>query len=145
MDFSFPYFGSNRKPKKNNLQDRAEDIAFEEIKETSKAQPKIDEKARAGQIANAVESRSREIVMKNPITGLLVISLFVYGAKWADEHPISTFDSRAEWVSAQRDEVQRILDEAKGDKPKDLLFEVAAFAMFHDGAVWADEHPAPTL
>ena len=84
------FFGFEPPKKNSKLQDRAEDISFEEVKDETKEQSKIDKKARAKQIADAAEGRISDIVKKNPMGGLMYITGFVTGADWADEHPCQT-------------------------------------------------------
>lgn len=131
------------KTKKSKLQDRAEDISFEEVKESSKKQPKIDEKKRAEQIGKAVEEKISGLMEKSPISGLLHMTTFMVGANWADEHPLSNYKDRSDWMAAQHEEVQKIVNKASGHK--DYFFEAIVFATFADGAMWANDNPAPTL
>lgn len=133
--------------RRNPLQDRAVDVDFEDISESSTQQPKIDTSSRAKQIADVAEEQHRKLIEKNPMTGLLGMSMFVMGAQWADEHPLSTYDSRGAWLGAQHEECVRILTEsgATTSNNKDILFEHLVFVMFAQGALWANEHPAPTL
>ncbi len=136
------FMGFSPKPHNSKLQDRAEDISFEEVKEETKEQPKIDEKARTKQIADAVDARLSDLVKKNPMAGLMYITSFITGANWADEHPLSNYNDRTAWLEAQHDEVQKLV---KGASIKDHLFEAVLFATFADGAMWANDNPAPTL
>lgn len=138
----WPFFGSEPKTKNSKLQDRAEDISFEEVKESTTEQPKIDEKARAKQIADAVDARLSDLVQKNPMAGLMYVTSFITGANWADEHPLSNYNNRTAWLEAQHDEVQMLVKKAS---IKDRLFETILFATFADGAMWANDNPAPTL
>lgn len=131
------------KTKKSKLQDRAEDISFEEVKESSKKQPKIDEKKRAEQICKAAEEKTSGLMEKNPISGLLHMTTFMVGANWADEHPLSSYKYSSDWMAAQHEEVQRLVNKASGHK--DYLFEAIVFATFANGAMWANDNPAPTL
>lgn len=131
------------KTKKSKLQDRAEDISFEEVKESAKEQPKIDKKKRAEQICKAVEEKISGLMEKSPISGLLHMTTFMVGANWADEHPLSNYKDRSDWMAAQHEEVQKIVNKASGNK--DYLFEAIVFASFSNGAIWANENPAPTL
>ena len=141
--FRWPYFGSEPKTKNSQLQDRAEDISFEEVKESTTEQPKIDEQARAKQIAKAIDERVSELVKKSPTSGLLYTTAFILGANWADEHPQSNYNDRTAWIAAQHEEVQRLVKGASTSK--DYLFEAILFATFADGAMWANDNPAPTL
>ncbi len=136
------FFGSEPKTKNSKLQDRAEDISFEEVKESTTEQPKIDEKARAKQIADAVDARLSDLVQKNPMAGLMYVTSFITGANWADEHPLSNYNDRTAWLEAQHDEVQKLVKRASIN---DRLFETILFATFADGAMWANDNPAPTL
>lgn len=138
------FMGFPPKPNNSKLQDRAEDISFEEVKESTTEQPKIDEAARAKQISKAIDERVSELVKKNPVGGLLSITAFSFGANWADEHPQSNYNDRTAWIAAQHEEVQKLLNGAHISK-KDYLFEAILFATFADGAMWANENPAPTL
>lgn len=133
--------------RRNPLQDRAVDVDFEDISESSTQQPKIDTSTRAKQIADAAEERGRELIKKKPMFGLLVASMFALGATWADEHPLSNYGSRKAWLVAQHEECLRILTESGASTPNnsDILFESIVFAVFADGALWANENPAPTL
>ena len=138
-----PFFGNVDEAKKSNLQDRAEDVPFEEVKEPTKEQPKIDEKARAEQISKAVEEQVSGLLEKSPTSALLYITAFISGADWSDRHPMSSYNSRIDWMEAMRAEVQKLLNEAS--KKKDYLIEALFFATFAHGAKWANEHPAPTV
>ncbi len=133
--------------RRNPLQERAVDVDFEDISESSTQQPKIDASTRAKQIADAAEERSRELIQKSPMFGLLMASMFVEGVTWADEHPLSNYGSRAAWRGAQHEECRRILTEsgASTSNNKNILFETIIFAVFADGALWSNENPAPTL
>lgn len=142
------FMGFSPKPHNSKLQDRAEDISFEEVKvetkeQQTKEQPKIDEPARAKQIAKAIDERVSELVKKSPSSGLLYITAFIAGANWADEHPRSNYNDRTAWIAAQHEEVQRLVKGASISK--DYLFEAILFATFADGAMWANDNPAPTL
>ncbi len=129
---------------KNYFQDNAEDVSYEDVTEPSK-KPVIDHEARAAQIAAAMSEQTSDIMTKSPIAGLLVGSMFVAGATWADEHPISEFKSRAEWISAQLKEVEKMQTVADSSARNDLMFSMILFGTFSKGADWADKHPAPTL
>lgn len=80
---------------------------------------------------------------KSPISGLLHMTTFMVGANWADEHPLSNYKDRSDWMAAQHEEVQKIVNKTSGNK--DYLFEAIVFATFANGAIWANENPAPTL
>ena len=138
----WPFFGSGRT--KSHFQDNAEDVSYEDITESSK-KTVIDQEARAAQIAAAMSEQTSDIMNKSPLAGLLVGSMFVAGANWADKHPISEFKSRAEWMSAQAKEVEKMQNEADPSARNDLMFSIIIFSTFSNGAAWADEHPAPTL
>ncbi len=144
--FWSPFFG-RAEFRRNPLQERAVDVDFEDISESSTQQPKIDKSTRAKQIADAAEERIRELIKKSPMSGLLMASMFVVGATWADEHPLSNYGSRVAWHEAQHEECRRLLTESGASTPnnKDILFESIIFAVFADGALWANENPAPTL
>lgn len=133
--------------RRNPLQDRAVDVDFEDISGPSNQQPKIDKSARAKQIGDAAEKRVNNLIKESPMSALLMMSMFVVGANWADEHPLSAYDSRAAWHAAQHEELRRILTESGASTPnnKDILFESIIFAVFADGAIWANKNPAPTL
>lgn len=133
--------------RRNPLQDRAVDVDFEDISESSTQQSKIDKSTRAKQIADAAEERGRELIKKRPMSGLLVMTMFILGANWADEHPLSTYGSWAAWHEAQHEECRRLLTESGASTPnnKDILFESIIFVVFADGALWANGNPAPTL
>lgn len=135
--------GLERNTKKSNLQDRAEDISFEEVDESTNEQPKIDEKKRVEQIGKAVEEKMSGLMEKSPIAGLLHMTTFIVGANWADEHPLSSYKDHSDWMAAQYEEVQKLVNKASGHK--DYLFETIVFATFANGAMWANENPAPTL
>lgn len=139
----WPFIGCAPETKKSKLQDRAEDISFEEVKESTKEETKIDEDARARQISKAVQERMSDLLKKHPISGVLAMSMFLSGAYWADNHPLPSYKSRADWMKAQYDEVQRLVN--KASISKDYLFEAILFATFADGAMWANDNPAPTL
>lgn len=144
--FWSPFFDRAER-RRNPLQDRAVDVDYEDISESSAQQPKIDKSTRAKQIVDAAEERGRELIKKSPMSGLLVMSMFFMGANWADEHPLLTYGSRAAWHEAQYEECRRLLTESGASTPnnKDILFESIIFAVFLDGALWANENPAPTL
>lgn len=144
-DPRWPFHGCASKNKQSGLQDRAEDIEFEEVNEPASGRPKIDKKARAEQISIAVEELLGELKTKDPIFGLFRAILFISGAEWADEHPLSEFGSHVDWVSAQQGEVRRMLMDSEANKDKDPLFEAILFTTFARGAMWANENPAPTL
>lgn len=129
--------------KKSNLQDRAEDISFEEVKESTNEQPKIDKEKRAEQICKAVEEKMSGLMEKSPIAGLLHMTTFIVGANWADEHPLSSYKDLSDWMAAQYEEAQKLVNKASGHK--DYLFEPIVFATFANGAIWANDNPAPTL
>lgn len=139
----WPFFSSEPKTKNSKLQDRAEDISFEEVKESTTEQPKIDKEARAKQISKALAERVSELMGKSPTSGLLYMTAFISGANWADEHPQLNYNDRTAWIEAQREEVQRLVKRAS--ITKDYLFEAILFATFADGAMWANDNPAPTL
>lgn len=150
MTFIPPFwspFSDRAERRRNPLQDRAVDVDFEDISESSTQQPKIDKSTRAKQIADAAEERGRELIKKSPMSGLLVMSMFVMGADWADEHPLSNYGNREAWLGAQHEECRRILTESGASTPnnKNILFESIIFAVFANGALWANENPAPTL
>ena len=134
-----PFFGSDRK---SRLHDMAEDVVFEDVSEQAN-EPTIDEKARAAQIAAAVLKETEDILHKSPMSGLLVASLFVIGAKWADDNPAAKFSSKAEWMSAMSKEVEEMQSKAEPSSRNDLMFSVVLFSIFSKGAFWADENPAP--
>ena len=134
-----PFFRSARK---NRLHDRAEDVAFEDVSEQAN-EPTIDEKARAAQIAAAVLKETEDIMRKSPMSGLLVATLFVSGAKWADDNPAAKFSSKAERMSAMSKEVEEMQRKAEPSSRIDLMFSVVLFSVFSKGAFWADENPAP--
>lgn len=144
-DLHWPFPGCASKNKQSGLQDRAEDIEFEEVKESASGRPKIDQRARAEQISKAVAELTGELKTKDPIFGLFRAILFISGAEWADSHPLSEFGSHVAWVSAQQGEVRRMLMDSKANTDKDHLFEAILFATFARGAIWANENPAPTL
>ena len=131
--------------RRNPLHIRAVDVDFEDISESSTQQPEIDKSTRANQIADAAEERGRKLIKESPMSGLLIVSVFALGAIWADEHPLSTYGSRAAWHEAQHEECRRILTESGASiaNNKDILFETLLFAVFADGALWANENPAP--
>ena len=123
-----------------------EDVQFEDVTEDkTHKKPEIDKDARARQLVDAVDERVKSLAEKSPHSALLVSAMFVMGADWADEHPLSDFADRSAWICAQRNEVKRILSEAPISKTPDILFEMLTFVTFADGASWANEHPAPTL
>lgn len=136
------HFSDRAERRRNPLHNRAVDVDFEDISESSTQQPKIDKSTRAKQIADAAEERARKLIKESPMSGLLIMSMFVVGAIWADEHPLSTYDSRAAWFEAQLEECRRILTEsgASTANNKDILFETLIFAVFADGARWANEN-----
>lgn len=137
--FHSPFVRSDRK---NRLHDMAEDVAFEDVSEQAN-EPNIDEKARAAQIAAAVLKETEDIMRKSPMSVLLVATLFVSGAKWADDNPAAKFSSKAEWVSAMSKEVEEMQRKAEPSSRIDLMFSVVLFSVFSKGAFWADENPAP--
>lgn len=134
-----PFFRSDRK---NRLHDMAEDVAFEDVSEQAN-EPTIDEKARAAQIAAAVLKETEDIMRKSPMSGLLFATLFVSGAKWADDNPAAKFSSKAERMSAMSKEVEEMQRKAEPSSRIDLTFSVVLFSVFSKGAFWADENPAP--
>lgn len=150
MTFIPPFWSHSfdqAEPRRNPLQDRAVDVDFEDISGSSSQQPKIDKSTRAKQLSDAAEERGRELIKKNPMSGFLVMSMFLMGADWADEHPLSNYGSRAAWHEAQHEECRRILTESGASTPNNsnILFDSIVFAVFADGALWANENPAPTL
>lgn len=114
--FWSPFFG-RAEFRRNPLQERAVDVDFEDISESSTQQPKIDKSTRAKQIADAAEERIRELIKKSPMSGLLMASMFVVGATWADEHPLSNYGSRVAWHEAQHEECRRLLTESGASTP----------------------------
>lgn len=136
----WPFIGVTE-PHERKLQDSAEDVDFEDVKEDEKTQPEIDKEARAKQIAKAVEERVSDMLNKNPMAGVLYMTTFIEGASWADEHPLSSYKSRTDWFEAQRAEVGKLLNGAS--VTKDFFFEAILSATFADGARWANDNPAP--
>lgn len=137
---SFPNFSDFFK-KSGTIRKEVEDVQYEDVTESSK-KPEIDKERRARQLADAMLAESRDIMYKSPAAGLAVASLFLNGAMWADEHPLSSFRSRAEWFSAM---YSAVADENRAvrDSTAPSSFDLVARAVFSRGADWATEHPAP--
>ena len=128
-------------PHERKLQDSAEDVDFEDVKEEEKTQPEIDKEARAKQIAKAVEERVSDLLKKSPMTAILHMTTFIEGASWADEHPLSSYKNRTDWIAAQHAEVRDLM--SKASIANEPLFEAILFLTFADGARWANDNPAP--
>ena len=133
---------SVRSDRKSRLHDMAEDVAFEDVSEQAN-EPTIDEQARADQIASAVLKETEDIMRKSPMSGLLVATLFVSGAKWADDNPAAKFSSKAEWMSAMSKEGEEMQSKAEPSSRKDMMLSIFLFSIFSKGAFWTDENPAP--
>ena len=126
------------------LHDIAVDVTYEEVKSEPK-KPQIDTAARTEQISRVAMSKYGDIIEKNPMSALLVTSLFLAGALWADEHPVSEFGSEKAWLSAQRNEVDNMLEISPNEKKRDAFSVMMYNALFYQGAKWANDNPAPTL
>lgn len=143
--FHRPFFDAASSKKKNMFQEHAEDVDFEGVKESAKKQPKIDELARAKQLAKAAEEVGKKYFEQDPMFGMLVVSTFITGARWADEHPASSYGNKSDWRLALRDEIDRLQTMVHDNGSKDILFEIAITTLFLNGASWANDNPAPTL
>lgn len=137
---SFPN-SSDFLKKSGFIRNEVEDVQYEDVTEPSKT-PEIDKERRARQLADAMLAKSRDIMYKSPAEGLSVASLFLYGAMWADEHPLSSFRSEAEWFSAMYSAVADV-NRAVRDSTASSSFDFVARAVFSSGVYWATEHPAP--
>lgn len=135
----WPFFGAT--DKKFHLRELAEEVPFEELHETEKKA--IDMTARAAQIAKELESKTSALLERSPFYALHVIAMFKAGATWADEHPVSDFNNRAERAAAMRNQLKNMLEGANA--ADDYMFEALSYAIFADGAHWADNNPAPTI
>lgn len=118
-----------------------EDVQYEDVTEPSKT-PEIDKERRARQLADAMLAESRDLMYKSPAAGLSVALLFLNGATWADEHPLSSFRSRAEWFSAMYSAVDD-LNRAVGVPTDSSASDFIARTLFSRGVDWAVGHPAP--
>lgn len=137
---SFPNLSDFLK-KSGYIRKEVEDVQYEDVTEPSKTH-EIDKERRARQLADAMLAESMDIMYKSPVAGLNVASLFLHGAMWADEHPLSSFQSRAEWLAAMYSAVDD-LNRHIGDSTAPTSFDFIARALFSKGADWAAEHPAP--
>ena len=148
MCFSNPFYGRwpfssfGAESRKSRLHDLAEDVSFEEVKESPK-EPVIDEDARAAQIAAAALKETEDLMKKSPVSGLVATSLFVAGAKWSDENPANKFGSKAERTLAMAKEIEQMQEQAEPSSRRDLMFSMILFMAFSKGATWAESHPAP--
>lgn len=151
--FNQTFFGSLKdilgiKPetKKSNLQDRAEDIEFEEIKDSEHSQPKIDSRTREIRMMEAAEVATKEISDKVPMVGIALQSLFLLGATWADEHPVSNYADRSGWINDMGNEIKSINDNARKSSEKfNPVAEVIHRSFFTQGALWAIDNPATSI
>lgn len=137
---SFPNFSAFFK-KSGFIHKEVEDVQYEDVTEPSKT-PEIDKERRARQLAEAMLDEARGIMYKSPATGLTVASLFMHGATWADEHPLSSFQSRGEWLAAinsAMDDLNRAVGVPTAHSASDFI----ARTLFSRGVDWATEHPAP--
>ncbi|MBD5243161.1 MAG: hypothetical protein HDS60_03635 [Barnesiella sp.] len=121
-----------------------EDVDFEDI---TQEQPKhqIDEKARNAQITKEVNTRFADLFERNPMAAGIVSCLFILGADWADQHPVSEFSSVAAWSAAIMQEADNLMKDLPEEKELNPLFRMAMSSVFYLGANWAKEHPAPML
>ncbi|MBD5258444.1 MAG: hypothetical protein HDS52_07145 [Barnesiella sp.] len=145
---NFKFFGGS-KPRLddrlysgNSRNNNVEDVDFEEVKPEPEM-PSIDKAFRTEQIIAEAYIRYRVLMPNDPKGTLLMSRLFAGGAEWADEHPVTEFDSKSARLLAAKDEVYLILTQAI---PRDTPppFALLLYALFFDGIYWADEHPAPT-
>lgn len=140
MDFN-PFAGFAQR--KSHLQNMAEDASFQDVTQSADDHAKIDKVARFQQISDRALAHASKAMNQDPIKGLFILAVFTKGALWADEHPLTAFDSPLMWARAQRVAVDCILEEAKTSK--DPIFDTVVFAIFHMGAKWASENLAPTM
>ncbi len=150
MCFSNPFhgwpFGSfGSESRKSRLHDLIEDVSFEEVEEVKEStkEPVINEHSRAAQIAAAALKETEALMHESPLSGLLVASLFVAGAKWSDDNPATKFGSKAERTSAMAKEIEQMEEQAEPSSHRDLMFSMILFRVFSIGATWAESHPAP--
>lgn len=127
-----------------HLRNDIEDVDFEDI---TQEQPKhqIDEKARNAQITKEVNTRFADISERNPMVAAIESGLFILGANWTDQHPVSEFGSVAAWSIALTREADNLMKDLLEEKELDPLFRKTMCLVFYLGAYWAKEHPAPML
>lgn len=137
---SFPNFSDFFKAS-GFRREEVEDVQYEDVTEPSKT-PEIDKERRARQLADAMLAEARGFMYKSPAAGLTVATLFMHGATWADEHPLSSFQSRGEWLAAINSAVDDLNRDAGGSTPH-TSSDFIVRTLFSRGVDWAVEHPAP--
>lgn len=138
--------GITPEPQKSKLQDRAEDVEFEEIKGSEHSQPKIDSRTREFRMMEAAEAATKGISAQIPLAGIAMKGLFLIGAMWADKHPVSNYADRSGWMDDMGNEIKSINDRTRKSSGEfDPVIELITSSYFTKGAFWAIDNPATSI
>lgn len=141
FDFIPPHlFGASSN--RNNVNNPIEDVQFEGIKSQSRAKPHAYSEYRIRQIEDAAMDEYKDFPDSNPMCKLMMVGLFILGAKWVDENPVSNFRNEVDWLGAQKN---HIANELQPDPTKESgspsLTRLLIYTLFGTGADWARKHP----
>ena len=117
------------------------DVEFQEVKSTNEV-PGFDKKNRRKQIIDEAFSQAKDLMAKDPITGMVHTVTWIEGAKWADDHRLSTYTTRSAWLSDGKEALHNHMRDVDPEALQDPVFESVLSVSFFLGAEWAERNPA---
>lgn len=117
------------------------DVEYQEVK-SSHESPGFDKTAREKQLIDAAFSQTKDLMEKAPLSGMVHTVIWIEGAKWADDHRLSSYPSRTSWIAAGKEALHKHLQDMNPEALQDHVFMAILFVSFTLGAQWAESHPA---
>lgn len=132
------------------ISDDIEDVDYVEITEPApepkpRAGRSWDEEARSAEIFKAAEDHFAKLDIKKsePIKELFVLSMFCYGADFADKHPLSSHFSNNDQYDALSADMEALNKKlgAKCGRPTNPVFDLLGALVREQGRRWANSNP----
>lgn len=136
---NFDFFVHTSREERNSRPDIV-DVEYQEVN-SSHESPGFDKTAREKQLIDAALSHAKDLMEKAPLSGAVHTVIWLEGAKWADDHRLSSYPSRTSWIAAGKEALHEYLQDMTPEALQDHVLMAILFVSFTLGAQWAESHP----